>query len=110
MRTYLSILLITLPMCSIANSVQSETMTIKEVMTGYSHKGIFINFNSPIPNPANCPSSQNIVAVTTENSDVNQVLAVALSSHMSNSLVDIQVYNNTCFEGWPVLRRIKIKK
>lgn len=41
---------------------------------------------------------------------VSLVMSIALSAQTTKAQVDVHIYDYKCFEGWPVLRRIKIKQ
>jgi hypothetical protein len=35
---------------------------------------------------------------------------IALAVQTTKAKIDVHIYDDKCFEGWPVLRRIKIKQ
>ena len=98
---------------AVAGNVSSNGHIVTAVMSGYEHKGMFLETSKDLANPADCPNwtstSKRIIAAIPARSEVDHVLSVALAAKLSQSELDIAVYDDICHEGWPVLRRIKIK-
>lgn len=74
---------------------------------------MFIGVSIDVPNPANCAShisgSKRTVAAVPAHNNVDHVLSLALASKLANAPVDVQIYDDRCYEGWPVMRRIRLK-
>lgn len=104
--------LLSAPVIAVAGAVSSNGHKVAAVMSGYSHKGVFIETEDDLANPGNCSnwnnSSKRIVAAIPSSSEVDHVLSVALAAKFSKATLDIQIYDDVCHEGWPVLRRIKV--
>lgn len=112
-RKFLIAMAAALPIAASAGTVSSNGHRVEAVMSGYEHKGMFIETLSDLPNPNNCSNwntgSKRIIAAIPSRSEVDHVLSLALAAKFSQGAVDILVYDDICFENWPVLRRIKVK-
>lgn len=108
----LTLTAILIPTIGQAGTVNLSDALVTSVMSGYQHKGIFINLNKAVPNPANCANNSNepdVVAAIPSHGEVSHVLSLALAAKAMGNVVDLQIYDDICLEGWPVLRRIKVK-
>lgn len=92
-KVYVILMLALISRLASAGYVQSIDLNISEVLTGYSHKGVFVESSVDLPNPENCPEhsygSPRLVAVIPDRNNVDHVLSIALAAKVSNSLVDI---------------------
>ena len=110
-----SLILTLLMLVSISTAIASELdAKVTAVMSGYSHGGIFFAIDKKVPNNGGCPkygsSSKYVVGVDPNKSNVAHVLSVVLTAKTTGSIIDVRIYGSgACFEGWPVLDRIKVK-
>ncbi|MCP4490933.1 MAG: hypothetical protein GY820_27000 [Gammaproteobacteria bacterium] len=111
-KSIIGFLMLTMVGVSYAGTVTLMDTNVVAVMSGYVHKGMFLTSSKDIPNPAECPNNNNekgIIAAIPAYSEVSHVLSLALAAKAIQDKVDLHVYDDKCFEGWPVLRRIKVK-
>ena len=105
-------LLFFMPSLVFAGTVSSNGHKVVAVMSGYSHKGMFIETDTDLANPSSCSNwnsgSKRIIAAIPTLSEVDHVISLSLAAKFSNATLDIQVYDDVCHNGWPVLRRIKV--
>ncbi|ELB2153825.1 hypothetical protein QNZ88_004960 [Vibrio parahaemolyticus] len=112
-RVLSPLLMCCFPLSSVAGYVSLNDIEVISVMGGYGHDGMFFESSKDIPNPADCPNNKNAkktIAVVPANSVVSHVMSIALAAQTTKAKVDVHIYDDKCFEGWPVLRRIKIKQ
>lgn len=96
---------------AISGQVTQGDLQVTKVMTGYSSGEAFFFVNKEPANPSGCSntaSSSFILAVDPDKSDVEQVLSVLLTAFVSGRHFEVQVYDNTCFSGHAVIRRVAI--
>ncbi|MFV8458250.1 hypothetical protein ACNO5M_24555 [Vibrio owensii] len=97
---------------SIAGYVSLYDTEVTSVLGGYEHDGMFFESSKDVPNPASCSNGENAkttIAVAPASSVVNHVMSIALAAQTTKAKIDVHIYDDKCFEGYPVLRRIKIK-
>ncbi|WP_143247568.1 hypothetical protein [Agaribacterium haliotis] len=85
----------------------SYNLKVTSVYAGYIKKNAFFEVDSELSNNAGCTAKA--IAVDPERSDVEQVLSVLLYAHATGKLVDLQIYNESCFDSHRILRRVKVK-
>lgn len=101
--------LISLPLA--AGQVTQSNLNVTKVMAGYSNGEIYFFVNNPPLNPKGCTAPKgnyNILAVDPARSDINQVLSILLMAKATNAKVEVQIYDNDCFNNHAVIRRVAI--
>lgn len=111
-RIFIGFLSVVASSIAMAGSVSSNGHKVTAVMSGYEHKGMFIETSGDLVNPNNYSnwinSSKRTIAAIPARSEVDHVLSLALAAKFAQSDVDMLVYDNICHEGWPVLHRIRV--
>jgi len=95
--------------------VNSESYTpsnghkVTSVYSGYTSKEAYFEISGAGINPAACSGANGPIAVDSQKSDVGHVLSLLLYAHATDKTVDLQLYDESCWGGHRVLRRIKVK-
>lgn len=94
-----------------AGQVTQSGLKVSKVMTGYQGGQIYFLVDKKPVNPKGCRSPDegyNALVVDPQKSDVSQVLSVLLTAKVSRSNIEIQVYDDYCFDDYAVLKRVAI--
>lgn len=91
-----------------AGTLSFSDQTVTKVYAGYSHKGAFFQVSAgDSRNPANCTSGLNqIFTVDPAFSDVSHTLSILLFAQASGKDVEVEFYDDKCFESHRVARKI----
>jgi len=88
-----------------AGQVTQSDLNIVKVMAGYTGGEAYFFVNKDPLNPHQCSLTRGayrILAVDPDRSNVDQVLSILLAAQISGKKVEIQVYNDGCFNGHAV--------
>lgn len=94
-----------------AGQVTQGGLKVTKIMTGYSGGEAFLVIDKTPLNPNDCSattSTSKTLAVDPSKSDVDQVISVLLTAFTSGKDVEVQIYDNSCFNGHAVIRRVAI--
>lgn len=109
-RIFLLLMVLTSPF-AVAGKVTQDDLKVTRVMTGYLSGEAFFLVDKPPANPNGCPgttASYYVLAVDPSKSNVDQVVSVLLTAFVSGKNVEVQVYDDDCFSGHAVIRRVAI--
>jgi len=93
-----------------ANAADSATVKI-EMLRGFNStgsKGLYVELQGAIPNPAGCANSNWARAADSDLADFDQQFAMLLSAHMAGRDVRIQIHDTNCSAGYPLLTNVYV--
>ncbi|WP_157771171.1 hypothetical protein [Shewanella algae] len=111
MRNFVILFIVLFPFSLVAGQVTQSNLRVTKVMAGYSGGEIYFFVDKLPNNPRKCAnpySDYNILVVDPARSDISQVLSVLLTAKVSNSNIEIQVYDDYCFNEHAVVRRVAV--
>ena len=94
-----------------AGQVTQGGLKVTKVMTGYSGEEAFFLVDEVPSNPNECvgtTSTYHVLAVDPSKSNVDQVVSILLTAFASGKNIEVQVYDDSCFNGHAVIRRVAI--
>lgn len=101
--------LMSLPLA--AGQVTQSNLKVTKVMAGYSNGEVYFFVNKSPLNPKGCDAPKvnyNILAIDPARSDINQALSILLMAKATNMNVEVQIYDDYCFNNHAVIRRIAL--
>ncbi len=105
----LIILCVTSP--ALAGQVAQNDLFIEKILTGYMDGEAFFVIDKEPLNPNDCSgttATNSTLAIDPAKSNVEQVLSVLLTALTTKKKIEVQIYDNTCYKGHAVIRRVAI--
>ena len=94
-----------------AGTVAQGGLKVTKVMAGYQTGELYFHVDKDPLNPMECSNTSNndhIFVVDPNKSDVSHVLSVLLTAKTTGSEIELLIYNDACFRGYAVIRRVGI--
>jgi len=94
-----------------AGYVTQNNVKIERVNVGYTGGEIYFSIDRTPSNPKSCSntgSSNRLIAVDPNRSSTAQVLSALLSVQARGSLVELHIYDDSCFNNFAKLRRLSL--
>ena len=94
-----------------AGQVAQGDLKVTKIMTGYSGGEAFFLLEQEVLNPNDCSGTtptNRVLAIDPTKSNVDQVISVLLTAFSLGKNVEVQIYDNSCFKGHAVIRRVAI--
>jgi hypothetical protein len=94
-----------------AGTVTQGNVNVVKVLAGYTSGEVYFYTDIAPVNPNNCSitnDNNKILAVDPSKSNVDQVLSILLMAKASNAKLEIQVYDDSCYGSYAVIRRVAV--
>lgn len=94
-----------------ADYATQNNVKIERVNVGYTGGEIYFSIDRTPTNPKSCSntgSSNRLIAVDPNKSSTAQVLSALLIAQARGSLVELHIYDDSCFNNFAKLRRLSL--